>query len=186
MRVKSPLPPIPFIKRLPFTCEEFTLPKISTSIAVFIDTTPIRRITSGLLLISDGRIRILSCKVSMFANKSDIASPESVREQVLANLHRPLLSNFNTLSCITSVYISNGGMSVLSSRALSTALAMLPTPDWIGRNVFGIRPFFISLTKKSHTFLPIFAVSSSTGENLLGIPSGILVFTTPSTFFGST
>ena len=62
LRVKSPLPPIPFIMRVPSTWVELTLPKMSASMAVFMAMTPRRRITSGLLLISAGRITILSWK----------------------------------------------------------------------------------------------------------------------------
>ena len=56
LRVKSPEPPIPFIIRVPVTWVELMLPKISASRAVFMEMTPSRRITSGLLEISDGRM----------------------------------------------------------------------------------------------------------------------------------
>ena len=55
LRVKSPDPPMPFISFRPITCVLFTLPKISTSIAVLMEMMPRRRMTSGLLLISCGR-----------------------------------------------------------------------------------------------------------------------------------
>ena len=58
LRVKSPEPPMPFIIWRPITCVLFTLPKMSTSMAVLIEMMPSRRITSGLLLISCGRSRM--------------------------------------------------------------------------------------------------------------------------------
>jgi len=50
--------PIPFIIVLPITCVELTLPARSNSMAVFIETTPMRRTISGLLEISCGRSRM--------------------------------------------------------------------------------------------------------------------------------
>jgi hypothetical protein len=59
LRVKSPEPPMPFIICfVPSRACCLTLPKISTSMAVLMEMTPSRRITSGLLLISCGRSRM--------------------------------------------------------------------------------------------------------------------------------
>ena len=63
---------------------------------------------------------------------------------------------------------------------------MLPTPLCTGKNDLGMRPCFISFTRKSHTFAPILSVVSSTGVNGVFLPSGIDERTTHSTFLGST
>ena len=54
---------------------------------------------------------------------------EMKSEHPLANLMRPSSIRPTTESWITSVYISNGGMSGLAPSEPSTALAILPTPD---------------------------------------------------------
>src|SRR5574344_758987 len=86
---------------------------------------------------------------------------------------------------MTSVYISNGGISGLAPNDPSTAFAIFPTPDWIGKNEAGIRPALISPAKKLATLVPILAVTSSTGENL-PTSLGRLVCTTAIIFLGST
>jgi len=55
LRAKSPEPPIPFIMFRPITWVLFTLPVMSTSIAVLTERIPRRRMISGLLVISCGR-----------------------------------------------------------------------------------------------------------------------------------
>ena len=184
LRVKSAEPPMPFIIFVPTTCVEFTFPNMSASRAVFIVMTPSRRITSGLFDISAGRMITLSWKRSMFSKNSFMASVENVMEHVLAKRHLPDSISLSTESWMTSVYISNGGMSALASRRASTAFAILPTPDCNGRNELGMRPSFSSLIKKLHTFSPIIIVVSSLGANGCP-PSGKLVFTMPTIFSGS-
>ncbi len=102
-----------------------------------------------------------------------------------ANLTRPFFMRSITASWITSVYISNAGMSGFSPRDPRSALAMFPTPDWIGRNEAGMRPALSSPTRKFATFSPILAVTSSTGANL-PTSLGRFVWTTAMIFLGST
>ena len=81
------------------------------------EMTPIRRMTSGLLEISAGRIRILSANSFMSGKNSFSVSSLKVMEQVEANLHLPLRMRARTASCITSVYIMNGGISAFSPKS---------------------------------------------------------------------
>ena len=76
-------------------------------------------------------------------------------------------------------------MSGLAPSEPRTALAMLPTPDWIGRNEAGMRPALISPARKFATFSPILAVTSSTGEKP-PTSLGRLVLTTAMILAGST
>ena len=66
-RAKSPEPPMPFIMLRPSTWVLFTLPVMSTSMAVLMAMMPRRRTISGLLLISCGRSTNLERKNSRFA-----------------------------------------------------------------------------------------------------------------------
>ena len=86
---------------------------------------------------------------------------------------------------MTSVYISNGGMLWSLPNALSTALAMFPTPDCKGRKVEGMMPFRRSAARNSATFCPILSVTGS-GSWKPRASSGIFVSTIPTIFSGST
>ncbi len=82
----------------------------------------------------------------------------SVSEHELPNEHLPAFMSSMTASCITSVYIVKGGISLLSPSPKRTALATFPTPDWRGRNVLGIRPAWISERRNEQTLAPIWRV----------------------------
>src|ERR1022692_664695 len=76
LRVKSPDPPMPFIRFRPITWVELTFPDRSTSMAVFMEITPRRRTSSGWFEISCGRKRTRDLKNSRFApNRRDISGP---------------------------------------------------------------------------------------------------------------
>ncbi|MOA25417.1 hypothetical protein D3C78_1461400 [compost metagenome] len=87
-------------------------------------------------------------------------------------------------SCSTSVKpsrFSNG----LVSRPASTALATLPTPDWMGSISWGRRPCFISLARKSMMWLAIW-LDMASGWAKAVLRSCCRVSTTAITLAGST
>lgn len=101
-----------------------------------------------------------------------------------ANLTRPERMRSMTVSWITSVYISNAGMSGFAPSDPRSAFAMFPTPDCIGRNEAGILPALSSPTRNLATLSPILAVTSSTAANL-PTSLGRFVWTTAMIFLGS-
>ena len=109
----------------------------------------------------------------------------TVSEQPLANRILPVRIRSTTESWITSVYISKMGMPAFSPMAFSTAFAVSPTPDWMGRKGFGTSPRFSSAARKSATLRPMRAGVSVISLNP-PVSSGASVCTTATIFFGST
>lgn len=78
------------------TWVEFTLPKISTSMAVLIEMMPSRRTTSGLLEISCGRIRMRERNHSRLPYKESSADARRSKPHafILNQLHHWVLEDF--------------------------------------------------------------------------------------------
>ena len=160
---------MPFIIWRPMICDEFTLPKRSISIAVFMEMTPRRRTISGLLEISCGRMRMRERKMSRLPYTCSAISGPSVSDGCRSKFDRAALEQRDRRSPAAPRYISRSpGSPGWRPRRQGPSWRCSPTPDCNGRNDGGMRPARISSTRNSATYLPIFSVSAGS-ENGSGL-----------------